>query len=193
MVLSPSEAPEPLGQGAAPARRGVVSAELKGGPSPDPLAALCWYPCSCFGAGPPPFHLGLCSQMLLAWDLTAQADLHKWEWGGCALCPSPPTWDLVWTLTGREGCSSRVCPSLWTWQLSPPRATQTSQGSGLSCPPPMPPSSPLSWLAKGYREPMGAAHHGLCPGPHVAPLQKRTEDYGLKPIKHSGHKCQVSR
>lgn len=191
MTLSPSEAPEPLGQGAAPARRGVVSAELKGGPSPDPLAALCWYPCSCFGAGPPPFHLGLCSQMLLAWDLTAQADLHKL---GGRVCPLPITTRLGPGVdTDRQGgCSSRVCLSLWTWQLSPPRATQASQGSGLSCPPPMPPSSPLSWLAKGYREPMGAAHHELCPGPYVAPLQKCAEDYGLKPIKHSGHKCQVS-
>lgn len=109
-----------------------------------------------------------------------------------ALCPSPPAWDVVWTLTGREVCSSRVCPSLWTRQLSPPSATQANHGSGLSCPPPVPPSPPLSWLAEGCREPMGAAYHGLCLGPHVVPLQKHAEDYGLKPVKHSGHKCQVS-
>ena len=172
MALSPCEAPEPLDQGAAPVRRGVVSAELKGRPSPDPLAALCWCPCSCFGAEPPPFHLGLCSQMPLAWDLTAQADWHKR--GGRALCPSPPTWDLVWTLRGREGCSSRACPSLGTRQLSLPRATQASHESGLSCPPPMPPSPPLSWLAEGCREPVGAAHHGLFPGaPRGTPAETR--------------------
>ena len=112
--------------------------------------------------------------------------------GGACPCPSPPAWDMVWTLTGREVCSSRVCPSLWTRQLSPPSAAQASHGSGLSCPPPVPHSLPLSCLAEGCREPMGAAHHGLCPGPHLAPLQKHAEDYGLKPVKYSGHKCQVS-
>lgn len=88
VALSPSDAPEPLGKGAAPARRGVVSAELKGGPSPDPLAALCWYPVPVLELGHLPFIWALLPDASCV-DLTAQADLHKWGVG--RVCPLPIT------------------------------------------------------------------------------------------------------